>query len=74
MSAGSFVRRESWQLWRRLEDIDGQPRAAVGRPTRIWRSIARESKGGHRPPRPCGRVEDVVEALAERSVVVGWAE
>src|SRR6187551_3350903 len=54
--AGSFVRHESWQVWRRLEDIETQ---SASNRREIIADLARHSAAverpaGTRPPPPTG--------------------
>src|SRR3954466_408516 len=71
--AGSFVRHESWQVWRRLEDIEAQ--SAGGRPQTVaappQHSAAAEKRARSifsEPPPPPSRAE-----LSSRTGVVDRA-
>ncbi|HEY0464163.1 MAG TPA: GAF domain-containing protein [Polyangiaceae bacterium] len=45
--AGSFVRHESWQVWRRLEDIEGQ---SAGNRRQIVAELGQHSAAIEKPP------------------------
>src|SRR3954470_2368354 len=46
--AGSFVRHESWQVWRRLEDIESQ---SSGSRRQIVAELGQHSAAIEKPPR-----------------------
>ncbi|HKO52359.1 MAG TPA: hypothetical protein VJV79_31845 [Polyangiaceae bacterium] len=62
--AGSFVRHESWQVWRRLEDIETQ---SAGSRRQIIAELAEHSAGPEKQTRSDGRLPPPPPSGAELS-------
>ncbi len=66
--AGSFVRHESWQVWRRLEDIEAQ---SVGNRRQIIADLAQHSAGAEKRARSLGSLPPPPPTGAELSSRTG---